>query len=244
MYSKSFLANDAFVGYLGVMLADSVWRRDRSREPQLPGSHELLLGRIEILTGLTPELSTAFRESSPWRPDGTLCSPESASVEVLLYGGHRGIDPSLPLSEQVIADASRLACMRLVEAGLAAAFCFAERRDNGNSVVAQIFDGILQVLDLEGPCGPSVRSARRTWLASGYRDLATATVDGEYSDWLLRQDWGAAEQESLAGPAQSDVAPDGSSSLAPPGAPSSAPRVNAGIGPAPESDDGNDKNGQ
>ncbi len=44
--------------------------------------------------------------------------------------------------------------------------------------------------------------------------------------------------------AQSDVAPDGSSSLAPPGAPSSAPRVNAGIGPAPESDDGDDKNGQ
>ena len=45
-------------------------------------------------------------------------------------------------------------------------------------------------------------------------------------------------------PAQSSVAPDGSSSLAPPGAPSSAPRVNAGIGPAPESDDGDDKNGQ
>ena len=45
-------------------------------------------------------------------------------------------------------------------------------------------------------------------------------------------------------PAQSSVAPDGSSSVAPPGAPSSAPRVNAGIGPAPESDDGDDKNGQ
>jgi hypothetical protein len=45
-------------------------------------------------------------------------------------------------------------------------------------------------------------------------------------------------------PAQSDVAPDGSPSVAPPGAPSSALRVNAGIGPAPESDEGDDKNGQ
>ncbi len=45
--------------------------------------------------------------------------------------------------------------------------------------------------------------------------------------------------------AQSSVAPDGSPSVAPEaGAPSSAPRVNAGIGPAPESDDGDDKNGQ
>ena len=44
--------------------------------------------------------------------------------------------------------------------------------------------------------------------------------------------------------AQSSVAPDGSPSVAPPGAPSSAPRVNADIGPAPESDDGDDKNGQ
>ncbi len=45
-------------------------------------------------------------------------------------------------------------------------------------------------------------------------------------------------------PAQSSVAPDGSSSLAPPSSPSSAPRVNAGIGPAPESDDGDDKDSQ
>ena len=44
--------------------------------------------------------------------------------------------------------------------------------------------------------------------------------------------------------AQSSVAPDGSASLAPSGAPSSAPRVSAGIGPTPESDDGDDKDGQ
>ena len=51
-------------------------------------------------------------------------------------------------------------------------------------------------------------------------------------------------RRSLASGAQSSVAPDGSSSVAPPGAPSSAPPVNAGIGPAPESDDGDDKKGQ
>ncbi len=61
---------------------------------------------------------------------------------------------------------------------------------------------------------------------------------------IARNVFGARINLSGFSAAQSDVAPDGAPSLAPPGAPSSAPRVNAGIGPAPESDEGDDKNGQ
>ncbi len=78
------------------------------------------------------------------------------------------------------------------------------------------------------------------------RDLKGILGDIDFYDDSQMPPWMGDQpvEAQHATPAQSGVAPDGSSSLAPPGAPSSAPRVNAGIGPTPESDDGDDKNGQ
>jgi hypothetical protein len=79
-------------------------------------------------------------------------------------------------------------------------------------------------------------------LESAVNEFPRGVAHARY--WMpLVSTTGKARQGSSAA-AESSVAPDGSLSLAPAGAPSSAPRVNAGIGPTPESDDGDDKNGQ
>jgi hypothetical protein len=78
------------------------------------------------------------------------------------------------------------------------------------------------------------------------RDLKGILGDIDFYDDSQMPPWMGDKpaQAQHAAPAQSDVAPDNTPSLAPPNAPPSTSRVNAGIGPAPESDGSDDKNGQ
>ena len=91
----------------------------------------------------------------------------------------------------------------------------------------------LLILEAAGLSGTSMK------IEDPKLDAATERLRSELEEELTRM-----SNAATATVAQSSVAPDGSSSVAPPGASSSAPRVNAGIGPAPESDDGDDKHGQ
>ena len=118
--------------------------------------------------------------------------------------------------------------LRVADFGLvrAAPFLHEGLRDDNPSVVAYSVETLHMLGAPVDRCmiSPAVLAMRVRWSAGNFG--STVAVE----DFLL--------------PAQSSVAPDGSASVAPPGAPSSAPRVNAGIGPAPESDDGDDKDGQ
>lgn len=72
-----------------------------------------------------------------------------------------------------------------------------------------------------------------------FGDAALATLLERLAEFMR-----ASGYEWPIDPGQSSVAPDGCSPVAPPASPSSAPRGNADIGPTPESDEGDDKNGQ
>lgn len=114
---------------------------------------------------------------------------------------------------------------------LLCSLCVAEQREI-RSVGATLLIGLSRLGEVTAT---EVRAVVERARSAGLETDADALVDAFLSGNL------PAWEKS---PAQSSVAPDGSPSLAPPGAPSSAPRVNADIGPAPESDDGDDKKGQ
>jgi hypothetical protein len=81
-------------------------------------------------------------------------------------------------------------------------------------------------------------------LSGAFGDDWGVCTSGRGLDGTVRFEHDGCDDHMESGRWEDEVPVAAQSSVAPDGSPSTAPRVNAGIGPTPESDDGDDKDGQ